>query len=105
MAIANKHKKYNKTKQHLVAEDPEKRQQAAEKLEMEKIRARRKLESKRKSTGTRFNAATLEDDDIGIRRKRTADFKQDENGVNIDEYEEDDFGIYYRLFQKFIYSC
>ncbi|KAJ8326000.1 Paf1 complex component [Batrachochytrium dendrobatidis] len=53
MAIVGKHSKKNRTRLITTTEDPEKAKQLVEKAETERLKARRKLESKRASTSAR----------------------------------------------------
>ncbi|KAI9094991.1 Leo1-like protein-domain-containing protein [Phlyctochytrium arcticum] len=98
--IAIKHEKKIKTKQIVTMMDPEKQREALERAEMEKMRARRRLESKRRNTALSrgLTARGLEDDsedeamylrgNEGIRR--AFDGYDDDFVVNDEEDDEDE---------------
>ncbi|KAJ3188462.1 hypothetical protein HDU85_005614 [Gaertneriomyces sp. JEL0708] len=91
--IAKKHQKTIKTRSIVSMVDPQKQREALEKSEMEKVRARRRLEAKRRSTGvgsSRYmTARDLEDesDDDAYTRGST------NIRAALDSYEQDDFVV------------
>ncbi|KND00898.1 uncharacterized protein SPPG_03998 [Spizellomyces punctatus DAOM BR117] len=87
--IAKKHEKKIKTKQIVTMMDPEKQREALEKSEMEKLRARRRLEAKRRNAtlGARgLTSRDLEDDseDDELYVRGNANIRQ-----ALDKYEDD----------------
>jgi RNA polymerase-associated protein LEO1 len=66
LQLAQRHQKVSKAKQYVMMEDPEKQARELEKVEMEKWRAKKKLEAKQKNA----MRSVLDDEDRYIRGNR-----------------------------------